>query len=120
MTANNISGYNAYKNIHLAVVKAEQAAGMDPIRPNSQTARRTTAGVSYGSAVGIRSKEKADIRAVALRYDDFETAVLPMVLASDRTLSGKAAVAVAHAILGNDQLRAQAERAFNTSREAAK
>lgn len=80
-----------------------------------------TTGVSYGAAVSgfRRQRELADVRSVALRYDTFEEAVLPMVLASDRSLSGEVAVRVADAVMGNERLRAQAERAYHKARLSA-
>jgi hypothetical protein len=64
-----------------------------------------------------RSRHESGVRAVARNFDNFDDALLPMVLASG--VSGEAAASVAEAILGNPALKAQAERAFQRARLSA-
>ena len=57
---------------------------------------------------------RARVRMAAGAHQSFESALLSMVEAAG--VSGQRAEAVAQTILANDELRAQAERAFNGSR----
>lgn len=91
---------------HLKVVAS--ADSVTAARPMGSTTAST--GASYGAAVETSSRYDTGVRAVAARYDNFEDALLPMVLASGVT--GDAAVKVAEAIQANPALRAQAERAY--------
>lgn len=93
---------------------ATRAIGTDPVlRVASQQPQAATA---YAAAAveAPRSRHEAGVRAVAGNYDNFEDALLPMVLASG--VSGEAAASVAEAIMGNPALKAQAERAFQRAR----
>lgn len=80
--------------------------------------RNREAATTYGA--GIRtsaSRYERSVTAVAARYEHFEDAVLPMVLASG--VAGDAAIKVAASIMANDSLRAQAEAAHRQARDEA-
>lgn len=101
----NINGIEtAGKTSHLTVVGAAGDVSA------TQTRSTTSSGVTFGAAVETSNRHNLSVRAIAARYDNFQDALLPMVLASGVT--GEAAVAVAEAIMANPALRAQAERAF--------
>jgi hypothetical protein len=95
---------------------ATRAIGTDPVLRASAPAPAFGAPTAYAtnSVEGPRSRHEAGVRAVAANYENFEDALLPMVLASG--VSGEAASSVAEAIMGNPALRAQAERAFQRAR----
>ena len=76
--------------------------------------RAAATGFAAASIEAPRSRHESGVRAVARTYDNFDDALLPMVLASG--VSGEAATSVAEAIKGNPALKAQAERAFNRAR----
>lgn len=98
-----------------ATSAATGALGADPVTRVSPTSIGSSATTSYGASVeSPRSKHETGVRAVARNYDNFEDALLPMVLASG--VSGEAAASVAEAIKGNPALKAQAERAFQRAR----
>lgn len=101
---NGIENAGTQKATHLSVVGT--ANGIS----SSQTSRSSATGVTFGAAVETSNRHNMSVRAIAAKYDNFEDALLPMVLASGVT--GEAAVAVAEAINSNPALRAQAERAF--------
>lgn len=105
---------------HLAVVQgtgpaAAEASNVDPATRMRAAAQGST-GYHAAASTG-RSRHEEGVRAVALRYDNFADALLPMVLASG--VSGESAVAVAEAIKANPALTAQAERAFQRARLSA-
>ena len=123
----NIGGMNGsdVQRAHLALVggtavtassAADGAGSLARTAATRGSIEASRTATVYGSATvdGARSRHETGVRAVAKSYDDFESALLPMVLASGVT--GEAAVAVAEAIASNDQLRAQAERAFQRAR----
>ena len=96
---------------------ATRAIGADPVLRVATAptpAFRAPTGYAANSVEAPRSRHEAGVRAVAANYDNFEEALLPMVLASG--VSGEAASSVAEAIMGNPALRAQAERAFQRAR----
>jgi hypothetical protein len=96
---------------------ATRAIGADPVLRVAQPtapAYGAPTGYAANSVEGPRSRHEAGVRAVAANYDNFEDALLPMVLASG--VSGEAASSVAEAIMGNPALKAQAERAFQRAR----
>lgn len=98
---------------------ATRAIGADPVlRAATAQPPRPAYGAPTGyagnSVEAPRSRHEAGVRAVAANYDNFEDALLPMVLASG--VSGEAASSVAEAIMGNPALKAQAERAFQRAR----
>lgn len=99
---------------------ATRAIGTEPVtRIAPATSLGSSAATAYGAASveAPRSKHETGVRAVARNYDNFEEALLPMVLASG--VSGEAAASVAEAIMGNPALKAQAERAFQRARLSA-
>jgi len=92
----------------VTVLKAALASNTGNVTP---LRRREPSNTNFGAAIqSSASRHDASVRAVAARYDNFQDALLPMVLASGVT--GDAAVAVADAIQANPALKAQAERAF--------
>jgi uncharacterized protein YcsI (UPF0317 family) len=100
--AGNVSG------TRLALVTPANTLA-NAVRANTTTSNRP-AGATFGTAVETSSPHAAGVRSIAARYDNFDDALLPMVLASGVT--GQAAVAVAEAVRKNPVLLAQAERAF--------
>ena len=68
---------------------------------------------------GDRSRHELDVRSAAREFKDFESALMPMVRASVKGISSKAAADVAKVIMANPALRAQAERAFERARNDA-
>jgi hypothetical protein len=97
---------------------ATRVLGTSPVArvaaPQVQAARTEFRGVIRED---VRSRHEDGVRAVARNFDNFDDALLPMVLASG--VSGEAAASVAEAILGNPALKAQAERAFQRARLSA-
>jgi hypothetical protein len=117
-------GDGASRTGHLALVGGNAATtnttsieGATTVDPAARM-RAASTGTRIGAGVQVeRSRHEDGVRAVAAKYDNFEEALLPMVLASG--VSGEAAVAVAEAIKGNPALTAQAERAFFRARVSA-
>lgn len=117
-------GDGASRTGHLALVGGSAVTtnttsieGATTVDPASRM-RNAAQGTRIGANVPVeRSRHEDGVRAVAAKYDNFEEALLPMVLASG--VSGEAAVAVAEAIRSNPALTAQAERAFFRARVAA-
>ena len=98
-----------------ATSAATSAIGTDPVVRLAQvSARPVQTGYSRPGLEAPRSRHENGVRAVARNFDNFEDALLPMVLASG--VSGEAPASVADAILGNPALKAQAERAFQRAR----
>jgi len=98
-------------------VEASAAAlGSDPVMRSASATPRAAVTTAYSArgAEATRSKHETGVRSVAKLYDNFQEALVPMVLASG--VSGAAAGAVAEAIKGNPALLAQAERAFQRAR----
>ena len=95
---------------------ATRSIGADPVlRVATPPQGAFGAPTAYASSVEApRSRHESGVRAVAANYENFEDALLPMVLASG--VSGEAAASVAEAIMGNPALKAQAERAFARAR----
>lgn len=102
-----------------ATSAATRAIGSTPVGQVTPTAPSASPATAYGAAAveSPRSRHEGGVRAVARNYENFEDALLPMVLASG--VSGEAAASVAEAIKGNPALRAQAERAFQRARLSA-
>ncbi len=94
---------------------ATRALGADPVlRTAVATTPRVSTGYGASTIESPRSRHESGVRAVARNFDNFDDALLPMVLASG--VSGEAAASVTEAILGNPALKAQAERAFQRAR----
>ena len=97
---------------------ATRALGADPVvRTAAASTPRVATGYGASTIETPRSRHESGVRAVARNFDNFDDALLPMVLASG--VSGEAAASVAEAILGNPALKAQAERAFQRARLSA-
>jgi hypothetical protein len=117
MTTNGIhfTGIHAAQagaTVQPAVSGQRGVDNVTPLRP------RHLAGTSYGSHImSARSRHEGGVSAVAARYERFEDALLPMVLASG--VGGDAAIKVAAAIMANDGLRAQARHAHQQARASA-
>jgi hypothetical protein len=109
------------RRAHLALVQGGASISTNATSGVANVARpaastRSHVPTAYASAASEapRSRHESGVRAVARTYDNFDDALLPMVLASG--VSGEAAASVAEAIKGNPALRAQAERAFQRAR----
>lgn len=85
-----------------------------PTRPEAATVYHVRPGNVSPGVEAPRSSHERGVQAVARSYPNFESALLPMVLASG--VSGEAAPSVARAIMANPSLRADAERAFLRAR----
>lgn len=80
--------------------------------------RARTTSTSYGAGITTaKSRHERSVTAVAARYERFEDALLPMVLASGVT--GDAAIKVAESIMSSAPLRNQAEAAHRQARDEA-
>ncbi len=90
------------------------ALGVVPTVRAAATAPSIATGYATTRGEAPRSRHENGVRAVARNFDNFDDALLPMVLASG--VSGEAAASVAEAIKGNPALKAQAERAFQRAR----
>ena len=111
--ANNIQGNNIAGTGKVTMVNFGSAT-----TASDDTNVRAAAGTSFGAAVqSANARRESSVKAIAARYDNFEDALLPMVLASG--VSGDAAVATAQAIMSNPALKAQAERAYSRARISA-
>ncbi|MCW2960417.1 MAG: hypothetical protein JWM90_804 [Thermoleophilia bacterium] len=123
----HFGGFNSNgdaRRAHLALVggtgtdltsASREAAAV--LRPVANVHRANSAMTAYGAASGLeapRSRHESGVRAVARDSADFESALLPMVLASG--VSGESATAIRNAILNNPALKAEAERAFQRAR----
>ena len=109
---------NAYMNAvrrpnHLAVVQGGGPVAEAATIGGTRVAGGTPTGYSR-PAHAASSPQETGVRAVARMYDNFEDAVLPMVLASG--VSGDTAERVAQAIMNVPALRKQAEGAFRAAR----
>lgn len=98
-----------------AGVNATQATEHANVTPLHRARTTTT---SYGAGItASKSRHERSVTAVAARYERFEDAILPMVLASGVT--GDAAIKVAESIMSNTPLRNQAEAAHRQARDEA-
>lgn len=123
-------GGDARRAAHLALVQggnsistnstsaATRTLGADPVGRIAPLAPRLSVATSYAATAveAPRSRHEQGVRAVARNFENFEDALLPMVLASG--VSGEAATSVAEAIKGNPALKAQAEVAFQRARQS--
>lgn len=71
--------------------------------------------VAYGAALTNPDQKRIDgVDSIAARFPDFDSALVPMVLASG--VDARAAFEVANAIRSNPNLLAQAQRAYEQAR----
>ena len=100
----------AHDQHQLDECRRPRALGTAPVAPRiAPTVRRRAPG-SRRRSEDAAQPPRDGVRAVAKNFNNFDDALLPMVLASG--VSGEAAASVADAIKGNPALKAQAERAF--------
>ncbi len=126
MNGNIANGYSNNVPVNIVSIRSAERSDATARTPSGgSVATGTTFGGSYRAATGYgaaaampeNTQDVRSVRAVALQYDRFEDALLPMVLASG--VKGDAAVAAAEAILSNPALLAQAEKAYARARISA-
>lgn len=117
MSSNNITSFERTTNpgTTASIAHAAAAASSAGVSNVTQLRPRSAQATSYGEAVKTSNRHETSVKAVAAKYERFEDALLPMVLASGVT--GEAAIKVAESIMASDPLRNQAETAHRLARE---